>query len=208
LCQARNAGNAPTRSYYAEGEFVLGSPGQAYYCGVDQIGSARRVFASTSTAPAYGYDPYGNPLQVTAPLTDFGYAGMFADKDSGLNLTLFRAYDPVAGRWLSRDPIGESSDQAGNLYTYAALDPIANRDSLGLIPMCKFSQDTRGRTDVQTIADRVFAMKTGNMNVIAVYRLDGGLQVFVNVGQNIAPLYLLDISPIIQGGTLLNDNRR
>jgi hypothetical protein len=63
----------------------------------DRLGSARRVFASTSSAPAYSYDPYGNPLQVTAPFTDFGYAGMFANADSGLYLTLFRAYDPVAG---------------------------------------------------------------------------------------------------------------
>jgi len=76
----------------------------------------RRVFASTTSAPAYGYDPYGNALQATAPLTDFGYAGMFTNADSGLYLTQYRAYDPVAGRWLSRDPIGESSDPAANLY--------------------------------------------------------------------------------------------
>ena len=52
-------------------------------------------------APAYGYDAWGNALQGTAPLTDFGYAGMFDNAESGLYLTLFRAYDPVAGRWLS-----------------------------------------------------------------------------------------------------------
>jgi|UPI000566943F hypothetical protein len=32
---------------------------------VDQIGSVRRVFASTSSAPAYDYDPFGVPLQAT-----------------------------------------------------------------------------------------------------------------------------------------------
>jgi RHS repeat-associated protein len=67
----------------------------------------RRAFASTTSAPAYGYDPYGNALQSTIPLTDFGYAGMFYSADSGLYLTLYRAYDPAVGRWLSRDPIGE-----------------------------------------------------------------------------------------------------
>lgn len=91
-----------------EGEFVPGTPAQSYYYGPDQISSVRRVFASTSSAPAYGYDPYGNALQATAPLTDFGYAGRFTNADSGLYLTQFRAYDPVAGRWLSRDPIGEA----------------------------------------------------------------------------------------------------
>jgi RHS repeat-associated protein len=113
LCQARDASNSPTRGYYAEGEFVPGSPAQPYYYGPDQIGSVRRAFASASSAPAYSYDPYGNALQATAPLTDFNYAGMFYNADSGLYLTLYRAYDPIVGRWLSRDPIGEIGHRAG-----------------------------------------------------------------------------------------------
>jgi RHS repeat-associated protein len=32
---------------------------------------------------------------------------MFYNADSGLYLTQYRAYDPIAGRWLSRDPLGE-----------------------------------------------------------------------------------------------------
>jgi hypothetical protein len=68
ICQARDATNATTRSYYAEGELVPGSPAQPYYYGPDQIGSVRRAFASTTNAPAYGYDPYCNALQVTAPV--------------------------------------------------------------------------------------------------------------------------------------------
>lgn len=63
----------------------------------------RRAFASTTNAPAYGYDPYGQPLQTTAPVTDFNYAGMFYNADSGLNLSWRRAYYSVFGRWLSRD---------------------------------------------------------------------------------------------------------
>jgi RHS repeat-associated protein len=79
----------------------------------------RRVFASTSSAPAYSYDPYGNALQGTAPLTDFNYAGMFYNADSGLYLTQYRAYDPVSGRWLSRDPLGEVGQ----------LSPLLNQNS-------------------------------------------------------------------------------
>jgi RHS repeat-associated protein len=131
-CQARNASNSPTREYYVEGELVPGSPAQPYYYGADQIGSVRRVFASGTSAPAYSYDPYGNPLQATAPLTDFGYAGMLYNAESGLYLTPYRAYDPVAGRWLSRDPIGEFGDAAANLYTYVSGNPITNVDPFGL----------------------------------------------------------------------------
>ena len=121
-----------TREYYAEGELVPGSPAQPYYYGPDQIGTVRRAFASTSSAPAYGYDPYGNPLQTTAPVTDFVYAGMFYNADSGLYLTQYRAYDPAVGRWLSRDPLGESRDPGGNLYAYVGNDPLNGVDPTGL----------------------------------------------------------------------------
>ncbi|MHB8884744.1 MAG: RHS repeat-associated core domain-containing protein [Methylovirgula sp.] len=130
--QARNASNVVTREYYSEGKFVPGAPVQPYYYGVDQIGSVRRVFASTSNAPAFSYDPYGNALQSTPALTDFNYAGMFYNADSGLSLTQYRAYDPVAGRWLSRDPSGEASDRAANLYVYVGLNPVFRTDQLGL----------------------------------------------------------------------------
>jgi len=131
ICQARNAGNLVIRSYYDEGEFVPGAPAQPYYYGVDQIGSVRRTFASTSSAPAYGYDPYGVPLQATAPLTDFVYGGMFYNADSGLYLTRYRAYDPVAGRWLSRDPMGEMTDASANLYPYVGGNPVRLTDPDG-----------------------------------------------------------------------------
>src|SRR5262249_40230875 len=77
---------------------------------------------------------YGVPLQGTAPATDFVYAGMFYNADSGLYLTNYRAYDPVAGRWLSRDPIGEVTDPTGNLYPYVSGAPVSLRDPSGLIP--------------------------------------------------------------------------
>jgi RHS repeat-associated protein len=133
-CQTRDAGNSTTREYYSEGEFVPGTPAQNYYYGVDQIGSVRRAFNSPGTSPAYNYDPYGNALQATALLTDFGYAGMFYNADSGLYLTQYRAYDPVAGRWLSRDPIGATNDDAINLalYVYVRDDPIIYVDPTGL----------------------------------------------------------------------------
>jgi RHS repeat-associated protein len=132
ICQARDATNATIRNYYSEGELVPGTLAQPYYYGSDQIGSVRRVFASTSSAPGYGYDPYGGALQTTVPLTDFSYAGMFYNSDSGLYLTWRRAYDPIAGRWLSRDPVGEASDSAGSLYPYANNNPVNLRDPKGL----------------------------------------------------------------------------
>jgi RHS repeat-associated protein len=130
ICQARTASNATVRSYYNEGEYLPGTPAQTLYYGIDQIGSVRRTFASTSSAPAYGYDAYGVPLQATAPMTDFVHAGIFYNADSGLYLTTYRGYDPLTGRWLSRDPIGEAA--AVNLYGYAAANPVSYVDPSGL----------------------------------------------------------------------------
>jgi uncharacterized protein RhaS with RHS repeats len=45
-------------------------------------------------------------------------------------LTLFRAYDPALGRWLSPDPLGEAGGL--NLYGYVGNDPLNAWDPLGL----------------------------------------------------------------------------
>jgi len=68
-----------------------------------------------------------------APVTDFNYAGLFYNADSGLSLTQYRAYDPVTGRWLSLDPLGEDGDPAGNLYAYVRRDPAVLADRRGLL---------------------------------------------------------------------------
>jgi hypothetical protein len=43
------------------------------------------------------------------------YAGVFFNADSGLYLTPYRAYDPVAGRRLSRDPVSDRSAEPNPL---------------------------------------------------------------------------------------------
>lgn len=131
-CQARNSSNTVIKGYYAEGESAPGSPGTPYFYAPDNIGSVRRVF-SASSSPTYDYDPYGVPLQATAPVTDFNYAGAFYNADSGLDLAVNRIYNPAIGRWLSRDPAGEIGDPLGNLYAYVGGNPISLTDPEGLL---------------------------------------------------------------------------
>jgi RHS repeat-associated protein len=62
--------------------------------------------------------------------SDFGFTGDYYHAATGLSLTLYRAYDPNLGRWLSRDPLGEAGGL--NLYGYVGNDPINLLDPFGL----------------------------------------------------------------------------
>lgn len=78
----------------------------------------------------YDYDPYGRMTPVSGAFAvDFGYAGMYYHAASGLNLTLYRAYNADLGRWLSRDPMQEQTGLS--LYGYVGSSPINKVDPDG-----------------------------------------------------------------------------
>ena len=133
ICQSQSVTGAINRLYYDEGETIPASQALLYY-GPDQLGSVRDVYANSpvfSMVQAYDYDPYGNPTATptTTPTTDFRYAGMLYQPDSGLYLTQYRAYDPRTARWLSRDPIGFAGGT--NTYAYVGANPLSLTDPRG-----------------------------------------------------------------------------
>lgn len=121
---------------FPEGQInYSGGTGTSYFYTFDHLGSIREVLNSTgSTIVArYDYDPNGNVTLVQGTnLADFQFCGYYEHQASGLNLTMFRAYDPTSARWLSRDPIAESGGI--NLYQYGGNDPVLNCDDFGLRP--------------------------------------------------------------------------
>jgi RHS repeat-associated protein len=109
--------------------------GRAHYYTSDHLGSVREMTDSSGTIQArYDYDPYGRATLVSGSLgSDFQYAGYYEHATSGLNLTLFRAYDPNTAKWLSRDPLPNAERLQGpNLYEYVSNNPIDRIDPLGL----------------------------------------------------------------------------
>lgn len=132
VCQKRNGSDVIQKRYYAEGESWIPTS-ENYVYQTDQIGSVRDVQNASTGArvKSYDYTPYGITVRNDgAKDTDFRYAGMLFHPTSSLYFTHYRAYDPKVGRWLNRDPIGESD--GFNLYAYVKGNPISYTDPSGL----------------------------------------------------------------------------
>ena len=68
--------------------------------------------------------PFGEPLITPSGLAaemPFRSSTKYQDAETGLYSYIFRPYDPLTGRWLSRDPIEEEG--GANLYGYVANTP-------------------------------------------------------------------------------------
>jgi RHS repeat-associated protein len=121
-----------------------GSARSHYHVATDGHGSVTALLDSNGTAvAAYEYDPFGQPLRAegaTAPeslgSTDlpgdnpFRYSNKYWDRETGLYDYGLRFYDPSLGRFINRDPIGESG--GNNLYAFAGNNPVNRWDYLGL----------------------------------------------------------------------------
>ena len=80
------------------------------------------------------YDAWGNREYTTDVTGDpYGYKGQFGyytDHETGMILCTHRYYDPLTGRWLTKDPIGHEGGV--NLYGYCGNDSVNGVDPSGL----------------------------------------------------------------------------
>jgi len=100
----------------------------------DQLGSPRLVIDASNGAVVeqLGYDVFGNVTNDTNPgFQPFGYAGGIYDRDTQLMHFGARNYDPFAGRWTTKDPLGFAGGDS-NLYGYVMNDPVNFVDVEGL----------------------------------------------------------------------------
>ena len=93
----------------------------------------------------YAYEAYGkttvlNPDRTVkasqVPVQPYGFTGRRMDYEEGSGLYFYRLryYDPEAGRFVSRDPLGMWGDagQRGNAQNYCGNNPVNRIDPLGL----------------------------------------------------------------------------
>jgi len=92
------------------------------------------VSATTGDVTArYEYGPFGEPIRLTgsaASQNPFRFSTKRTDSTTDLVLYEYRAYNPILGRWLSRDPIEE--DGSENVYSFTINGPVNQLDVLGM----------------------------------------------------------------------------
>jgi RHS repeat-associated protein len=113
---------------------LLHTPSGWYTYGFDQAKTVTELFDSAGSISAtYDYSPFGENMAASGPaaaLNPFRFSSEVWDAPLGLVDYTFRPYNPLDGRFLNRDPIGE---QGGlNLYGFVGNDPVNRRDRLGL----------------------------------------------------------------------------
>jgi len=102
---------------------------------------------------SYDYEPFGAELSGSAAKHRVGFGTAYAHPGLALLLFRHRAYDPLAGLWVSHDPlnirppelrlgaVGQAASRTaasvvgagpGNDYVYCRHDPINRRDPFGL----------------------------------------------------------------------------
>jgi RHS repeat-associated protein len=142
--------NNPIRSYaWGGSELLLASGGgNTYQVGADGNGNVvSLVKASTGTSSAsYEYDPFGQTLKSTGEYANqnpFGFSTKYLDQETGLIYYGHRFYNPQAGRWISKDPIGE--DGGSNVYGFINNDGVNRSDYLGLIEVGQIADMMHGK---------------------------------------------------------------
>lgn len=130
----------PTLLVAGDKAFLPGMPNLGYSTAnswinsfTDAQGSVLATIDGAGTMSALArFDPYGAPRPGMSFSSGFGYAGEWTDPSGLINLR-FRAYDPVIGRFLSRDTFGGVAglSQSANRYGYGLGNPLRYTDPSG-----------------------------------------------------------------------------
>jgi RHS repeat-associated protein len=125
ILQAGPVGGAATRYVYLHNHVLAEvGPSGTQYQHTDALGSpVARTDGAGNVVSQTKYEPYGKTAQGATPT--LGFTGHVNDADTALVYMQQRYYDPVAGRFLSIDPVTTDANTGGsfNRYAYASNSP-------------------------------------------------------------------------------------
>jgi len=105
--------------------------GNSYFYHADGLGSIVSITdRNKAVVQSYEYDSYGMQKPATTFRNSYTYTGREWDRETGLYYYRARYYDPMEGRFISKDPAGFKGGI--NLYGYVQENPINNIDPTGL----------------------------------------------------------------------------
>lgn len=102
----------------------------------DANGNVTALVNAGSGQPSarYDYAPFGELLRASgdaAGLNPFRFSTKYVDAETGLIYYGYRYYSAGTGKWINRDPSGESGGR--NLYAFVENCPISKIDPNGLL---------------------------------------------------------------------------
>ncbi|WP_026096990.1 RHS repeat-associated core domain-containing protein [Ideonella sp. B508-1] len=128
-----------TKYLYLGNRLVTEVNSAGTYTHEDALGSpVARTNDSAALISKTRYEPYGNVASGFVPTKpdNIGFTGHVFDSNTGLVQMQQRYYDPIAGRFLSTDPVVADVSNGGNFgrYTYVDNNPYAKVDPTGMLP--------------------------------------------------------------------------
>jgi RHS repeat-associated protein len=158
LLWTQHSSQGATRHVYLGDRLVaeVGSAGVSY-SHTDALGSpVARTNASAQITSRTRYEPYGATAAGTNP-TGIGFTGHVNDADTGLVYMQQRYYEPIAGRFLSVDPVTTDFKDGDHFNRYAYVDnnPYKFKDPDGRFAQIAFGAAVGG------ISGLVGAMNSG-----------------------------------------------
>ena len=125
------------------------------------------------------YDPFGNLINkedhgaIPGGEMPYGFSTKYEDAETGLLYYGYRYYDPVTGRWPSRDPIGERGGI--NLYGMVGNNIVGRFDVLGL-DQFRVKYLVEGTIDEGTFWVDYEKVKVGDLRGIVDVELKSGTE--------------------------------
>lgn len=156
--------------------------GSSLYCLMDYFDPIAITDNAGLVQQRYNYSAFGLVQIQNVDFTpwsgegydwNFLFHGQFRDSETGWYNYGYRYYEPLLGKWLSRDPIEESGGE--NVYSFTLNSPVNGLDLYGLSPdfpnCCK--QETKSATTAATVytVAQIAVVTTGVALGFATYNL-------------------------------------